>query len=113
MTSATQTAKPPRPGWMERGWRDCSDIKSGDRAGTPRYFRCLRSGCNRLVTHGQVSRGGCFCGNRKLGAATGLTHAEMGLLKIGRFFLDEEERDLIRPLANTGWLREKLYSYLG
>jgi len=106
-------AKPPRPSWMTTGWRDCSDIKTGDRANTPRYFRCYKPGCNRLVTHAQVQMGGCYCGNRKISASIGLTHMEILLMKIGWFPLDDDEKALVRPWANTMWLRDLLYRYLG
>lgn len=84
--------QPLRP-WDQRDWRDCRDRPSGQ----PRYFRCARD--YRLVTDGQSRRGGCLCGNRKLAVATGLSYAEIALLKLGYFPLTGTERSEVRPLA--------------
>jgi hypothetical protein len=82
-------------GWKYEGWRACKDL---DRAmgGIPRYLRCMR--CYRLVTHGDVSLGGCICGNRKLNPANGLTWVEIALLKMGWFRLKDWEIEAIHPL---------------
>lgn len=84
-------------GWRNHAWRNCADITAaGLFENTPRYLRCMR--CYRLVTHGEVSMGGCICGNRRLNSATELTWVEIVLLKVGWFPLTIWETNAIRPL---------------
>lgn len=87
-----------RASWKQQGWRSCQDLHIKEVAsGSPRYLRCMR--CYRLVTHGQISKGGCSCGFRKLNPCLELTLVEMALLKFGWFPLRAFERDCIKPLC--------------
>jgi hypothetical protein len=54
--------------------------------------------CERLVTRGQVAKGGCTCGVRKVCGCIELTWGEIVKLKLGLYPLNPEERDAIRPL---------------
>lgn len=90
---------PKRPtGWRYEGWRSCRDLEEENLEQIPRWFRCMESRCNRLVTHGQVSLGGCICGNRRLTQARLLTWMEILLVKLGWFPLDSRERKSVAPL---------------
>ncbi len=106
--------KSPRRGWIYTGWRQCGDVYiKGVIERAPRYLRCLKAGCNRLVTHGQVSMGGCACGNRKLAPALSLSYIEAILLKIGWFPLADWERAEVKPISKLMSVRQFVYAHLG
>ena len=93
--------KEPPITWRTSGWRRCGDVFiRGAVENAPRYLRCMR--CYRLVTHGQVSTGGCVCGFRKLNPARELTWPEILLLKLGWFRLTPWEAKDIRPFFTLG-----------
>ncbi len=71
-------------------WRDCEDIRVLDDDGSvlyagPRWMRCTRIECNALVTHGQIQKGGCVCGQRRVTGAYRLTATEQVMLKRGHY----------------------------
>src|SRR5262245_61577782 len=94
-------------------WDDCTDdIEVRDEWNMvlwvgPRYLRCTHPECKLLVTHGMIARGGCWCGNRRLGGCLRLTPEEKVLLKRGYYPLLPWEALQIRPTLppeqSLGW----------
>ncbi len=91
----------------ELRWTDCEDIELRDDDGEivysgPRYFRCSRTECSALVTHGMVRTGGCWCGNRRLIVPIRLTTEEKSLLKRWYYPLVQWEAAQIQPVVPEG-----------
>ena len=87
-------------------WTDCAhDVRVHDDDGSviysaPRYFRCVRPECRKLVTPGMSQRGGCACGGRKYNPATSLSLVEKIKLKVGFYYLCDWEKEQIKPLVS-------------
>lgn len=83
-------------------WQQCEDIQVRDDAGMviydgPKWLRCTREECLKLVTHGQIAKGSCVCGNRRVRPALQLTTLEKAWLKLGLLPLTTWETALVNP----------------
>lgn len=88
-------------------WAVCEDVMVREDDGTllyngPKWLRCGREECLKLVTHGQIQQGGCVCGNRRLRPALQLKPMEKVWLKMGLLPLTGWEAALVQPQQ---WIR--------